>query len=338
MTHTIAIIKNHVLCHRFDIEPRIQEASFEIMKERQMEFDELFGPVWVYFIERKWSVEVWNTLMGSSNTQTTKIQTEIKANCYESEAGEYAASANASNISESNRSGGKLTFKACAIPAMKSQPDIISRMSHAAALLSPSKPRTPLTKERLAQTFANVPGHKRTETIAVASTAPPAIAPHQAARSGRPGSVTPQLKKRSATDGAVSTTERAEKARNTFGGIPRHKRCKTMGAASMKPPTVTPRSNGGVTLVQRHLPPFRGQPAPLTASTPTRRASSALGVSTPSSTTLDSDADHQAQPQPPPCPSSTILPPVITPRTNKSAGLRAAKMEAEAAAAAKKKK
>jgi nucleoside diphosphate kinase len=81
-TRTVAIIKTHALKHRFDIEPRILEASFEIVKERQMEFDtesdpefldELFGddahslaegPVWVYVLERRRAVEVWNSLMG----------------------------------------------------------------------------------------------------------------------------------------------------------------------------------------------------------------------------------------------------------------------------------
>lgn len=31
-TRTVAIIKNHALCHRFDIEPRILEANFEVRK------------------------------------------------------------------------------------------------------------------------------------------------------------------------------------------------------------------------------------------------------------------------------------------------------------------
>lgn len=30
LTRTVAIIKNHALAHRFDIERRIQEASFEV--------------------------------------------------------------------------------------------------------------------------------------------------------------------------------------------------------------------------------------------------------------------------------------------------------------------
>jgi len=47
-TRTVAIIKNHALAHRFDIEPRILEASFEIVKERQMEFDTETDPETLY--------------------------------------------------------------------------------------------------------------------------------------------------------------------------------------------------------------------------------------------------------------------------------------------------
>ncbi|PAV16920.1 thioredoxin domain-containing 6 [Pyrrhoderma noxium] len=82
ITRTVAIIKNHALKYRLTIERRIEEAGFEIVKERQMEFadnsdkeflDELFGidsdslfegPVWVYVLERRRAVEVWKTLMG----------------------------------------------------------------------------------------------------------------------------------------------------------------------------------------------------------------------------------------------------------------------------------
>ncbi|KAF9267385.1 hypothetical protein L218DRAFT_894620 [Marasmius fiardii PR-910] len=90
LTRTVAIIKHHALPHRFDIEPRIQEASFEIVKERQMEFDvetdpetlyELFGedaeslgegPVWVYVLERRRAVEVWNALMGNRDPEIAR--------------------------------------------------------------------------------------------------------------------------------------------------------------------------------------------------------------------------------------------------------------------------
>lgn len=52
VTRTLAIIKAHAVKHRLTIERRIVEAGFEIIKERQMQFDpdgdrdtllELFG-------------------------------------------------------------------------------------------------------------------------------------------------------------------------------------------------------------------------------------------------------------------------------------------------------
>ncbi|KAG5718900.1 Thioredoxin domain-containing protein 3 like protein, partial [Termitomyces sp. T112] len=90
ITRTVAIIKPHALPHRFEIEHRIQEASFEIVKERRMEFDtetdpdtlyELFGEdaasfsegaVWVYVLERRRAVEVWATLMGNADPQVAR--------------------------------------------------------------------------------------------------------------------------------------------------------------------------------------------------------------------------------------------------------------------------
>ncbi|KIJ54419.1 hypothetical protein M422DRAFT_775529, partial [Sphaerobolus stellatus SS14] len=79
------------------------------------------------------------------------------------------------------------TFRARPLPATTAEPKIRPRLSHAAALRAglvepkvsiwSEGPRKPLTKEQLQHTFANVPGHKRAESIAVASTAPPTIAP-----------------------------------------------------------------------------------------------------------------------------------------------------------------
>lgn len=85
LTRTVAIIKTHALEQRLDIEQRLVKANFEIIKERQMEFDtetdpdtffELFGddarfldygPVWVYILERRRAVQVLLTLMPSLN-------------------------------------------------------------------------------------------------------------------------------------------------------------------------------------------------------------------------------------------------------------------------------
>ncbi|KZO97036.1 hypothetical protein CALVIDRAFT_536500 [Calocera viscosa TUFC12733] len=80
VTRTIAILKPNAVKHRLTIEPRLVEAGFEIVKERQVEFqqddaalEDLFGrdgpwladgPVWVYVLERRRAVEVLNTLMG----------------------------------------------------------------------------------------------------------------------------------------------------------------------------------------------------------------------------------------------------------------------------------
>lgn len=90
ITRTVAIIKSHALEHRLTIERRIEEAGFEIVKERQMEFadnsdkdflDELFGvdsdslfegPVWVYVLERRRAVEVLKTLMGEEDPQRAR--------------------------------------------------------------------------------------------------------------------------------------------------------------------------------------------------------------------------------------------------------------------------
>jgi len=76
---------------------------------------------------------------------------------------------------------GKPVFKARPIPVTTEKPDIVSRTTKAAALragvliekTATAGPRTQISKERQAQTFANVPGHKRNTTIAVASTIAP---------------------------------------------------------------------------------------------------------------------------------------------------------------------
>ncbi|EKM84277.1 hypothetical protein AGABI1DRAFT_52146, partial [Agaricus bisporus var. burnettii JB137-S8] len=473
VTRTVAIIKHHALHHRFDIEPRIQGASFEIVKERQMEFDvetdpdalyDLFGedadslaegPVWVYVLERKRAVEVWNTLMGdidplvarveapnslralygisreqnglmgSPDTQTAEVQISalfassppfrtsdlpfdgdesqrydsvrsLSSSVLESlqheqsEAGYTASSVTGG--AGSIRSNGKLQFKARPIPATNAEPDIKPRMTRAASLritgatadarVSPSRPRVPLTKERIAETFANVPGHKRASSIAVASTAPPAIAPRMtkaaALRMSKESGGSPNGKpkaspmRRVVTDGGASPSA-AQKAQATFEGVPGHKRRETISVASVKPPTVAPRLNKSAALRQNSmgtaspgspaisrttssnsLSPRRQSLAPptphQTPSTPNRRSISALDIHTPKSplSRRDSDTTSTTPSRSPsviaksrPRPSSVILPPSITPRTNRSAALRAAKQEAEALqaeAAAKKKK
>lgn len=241
-----------------------------------------------------------NALMGSPDTQTAEIQisalfassppfrtsdlpselNDLDINRYGSvrslsssvlealrvEQSEGGYTASTVNEGGSNKSNGKPSFKARAVPATNIEPDIVPRMTRAAALRitgitadtrSPNKPRSPLTKERLAETFANVPGHKRSSTIAVASTAPPVIAPRMTkaaslriAKESPNGSPrTTPMKKRSVTSDGVVATEKV-KTSTTFEGVPGHKRRETISVASVKPPTVAPRLNKSAALRQ----------------------------------------------------------------------------------------
>ncbi|KAG6335966.1 hypothetical protein ID866_3119 [Astraeus odoratus] len=97
ITRTVAIIKTHALQQRLDIEPRLLEANFEVVKERPMEFDietdpealyELFGddaqylgegPVWVYVLERRRAVQVLLSLVPSLNDVVIASKTDDQA-------------------------------------------------------------------------------------------------------------------------------------------------------------------------------------------------------------------------------------------------------------------
>ncbi|KDR82820.1 hypothetical protein GALMADRAFT_220820 [Galerina marginata CBS 339.88] len=393
VTRTVAIIKPHALAHRFDIEKRIQEASFEIVKERQMEFDtetdpdtlyELFGedadalaegPVWVYVLERRRAVEVWNTLMGdrdlgvarrespnslralyglstqqnglmgSSDTHIAEIQISslfassppfpttdlpsddtdrygsmrsidsgVLESIRKSLAGEdegYAPSSNPSTAGGGKgrlHTNGKVLFKARGLPATHGKPDIVPRTTRAAALRAGvpvekvlNTPRAPVSKERLAQTFANVPGHKRASTISVASTAAPVIAPRMtraaSLRLGQPAPP-PAIRRR-----ALTNEEQTKHGLvSTFEGVPGYKRRESIAVASMKAPTVAPRLNKSAALRAQkdQAPPtsfmFRGSSA---TKTPTlSRANSSQPIGSPQKAPLRpaSQASGQATP------------------------------------------
>jgi hypothetical protein len=152
---------------------------------------------------------------------------------------------------------GKPVFRARPVPSTNEKPDIMPRTTKAAALragLQVEKkptpgPRGPISKERLAQTFANVPGHKRNSTIAVASTAAPTIAPRMtkaaALRLGQTPVEAP-VRKRALT---------VEEKKATFVGVPGHKRRETISVASVKAPILAPRLNKSAALrVQKDLP------------------------------------------------------------------------------------
>ncbi|KAF7365205.1 hypothetical protein MVEN_00392100 [Mycena venus] len=398
---------------RFDIERRIQEASFEIVKERQMEFDvesdpetlyELFGedadslgegPVWVYVLERRRAVEVWltlmgdrdpnvarqespnslralygtvfeqNALMGSPDVQTAEIQI---ASLFASSPpfptselpdadGKYAsmrsmsssvldalrqttsdegyAPSNPSTTGQARLiSNGNLLFKARPLPATHAAPDIVPRMTKAAALRTgqavvtsgPSVPRAPLTKERLAKTFANVPGHKRAESIAVASTAAPTIAPPLRA---------------SKDSGPPSSFQFRPPTAPKLPGLSRSNSASSLGQNNAKYPS-RPASAAGVG-TPKAAPPPRARPSSVSVRPAAPRASilpnakpqparADSNASVPTSATSAENAEAPVRPKPRP---SSISTPSIAPRTNRSAALRAAKQEAENAAAAK---
>lgn len=218
-----------------------------------------------------------NALMGSPDAHTAEIQisslfassppfptTDLPDDTYnslsmasmisaitQSSLDEGYAPSNPSTKNGSKTSpSGKPIFRARPLPVTHIKPDIVPRMSRAAALRTgmpvektSSAPRTPISKERLAQTFANVPGHKRTSTIAVASTAAPVIAPRMtraaSLRLGQPV-IAPPLKKR------AITSQEGQKA--IFEGIPGHKRRESISVASSQAPTVAPRLNKSAAL------------------------------------------------------------------------------------------
>jgi len=310
----------------------------------------------------------------------------------------YAPS-NPSTVGGSKNSTGKVPFRARSLPKTHEAPDIVPRSTRAAALragvmpeLSSTAPRAPLSKARLKETFANVPGHKRTETIAVASTAPPVVAPRMTrAASLRLGQPTqPGQPKRRPTSAIIGPARSADPS--TFVGVPGHKRRESIAVASVKAPTVAPRTNKSAALraskdaapptsfmctfsilSPRHkltshstvrtatTPKLPGlarsnsqasfneqdkynsgsrprsraeidrppRPASATASRP-----SVYSVISPRPTALTPTPTTSIESPTKSIPSvAAIQAPTIAPRTNRSALLRAAKMEKEAAAA-----
>ncbi|KAI6125848.1 hypothetical protein EDD16DRAFT_1556381 [Pisolithus croceorrhizus] len=97
MSRTVAIIRTHALQRRLDIEHRLLEAKFEIVKERPMEFDtetepetfyELFdsdanflseGPVWVYVLDHsRPAVQTLLTLLPSFDNALIAARTDAQ--------------------------------------------------------------------------------------------------------------------------------------------------------------------------------------------------------------------------------------------------------------------
>ena len=271
------------------------------------------GPVWVYVLERRRAVQVWNTLMGNRDPEIACIETphslralygiSLRQNALmgspdihtaelqicalfassppfrsmdlpsESDGDRHnslqSLSSSVQGTYPSNSALGASTSSAKSPLRMRTEPDIAPRMTRTAALRitgvvsdkSPSKPRSPISKERHAQTFANVPGHKRDEIIPVPSIAPPLILPRMSKAASlriskdvlttrRGGPIIYPIKKRSITNDSATSTGSADKAGTTFEGIPGHKRHETFSVASVRSPTVPPKLNRSAALRQ----------------------------------------------------------------------------------------
>jgi len=141
------------------------------------------------------------------------------------------------------------SFKARALPSTHELPDIVPRTTRAADLRAgiavPQKvsPRVPISKERMAQTFANVPGHKRAETISVASTVAPKAPPRMTKAAALRLGIQPPP--------TVRKTSSSSDTKATFDGVPGHKRRETIAVASTAVPQVAPRTNRSAALRQQ---------------------------------------------------------------------------------------
>lgn len=149
-------------------------------------------------------------------------------------------------------SNGKVPFKARPVPKTHLTPDITPRTTKSAALraglpVTPAGlkgPRVIPTKEETKQAFLDVPGHKRSSTIQVASTAAPTIAP----RMSRAAELRLTKRTMSTPTGNFAPPTKP-KARpsvsngNIFEGIPGHKRRESISVASVQAPIVSPRLN-----------------------------------------------------------------------------------------------
>ncbi|KAL0961136.1 hypothetical protein HGRIS_006108 [Hohenbuehelia grisea] len=444
--------------------------------DRVFHLNHIRGPVWVYVLERRRAVEVWQTLMGpadvavarqeaptslralygrlpeqlnavmgSPDAETAEAQIQAifassppfptsdlppgddrfdsmrsvassllealrspdsESGAPPSSIGDRSTSTHSGRTANASSAKSGSGFRARALPATHLEPDIKPRMSKAAALragipyeATARGPRAPPTKEQLAKTFANVPGHKRSETIQVASTAAPTIAPRMtraaALRLGLPVPAAPRRQSTApASLGSNGDAKPLLQRKDTFEGVPGHKRRESIAVASSKPPTVAPRLNKSAALrAQKDSAPpssfmFRapsarkvpglsrsnsvsslnGSSRPASqssmhapASRPSlSRPASAILTRPPSSTpkpsapkingrtssvngvktnggvngTTEAAAKNNAeQPKAKPKPRpSSLSAPTIAPRPNRSAMLRAAKMEAQNAA------
>ncbi|KAI6012996.1 hypothetical protein EDC04DRAFT_724467 [Pisolithus marmoratus] len=273
-------------------------------------------------LEARLSLADSTTFDGSAGSSNTRAPAFMSARPT------LALSDRTSSANSSSTGAGKSPFRARPLPKTHLAPDITPRLTKAALLRqslasspsnSPGKPRPrPSTmgtastgrlpaytnkenatskdaQERARKTFANVPGHKRSETIIVASTAPPVVAPRltkaAALRLGLekpavpPGKKGPSSKLGGGGGKAVNGVHRSrasvspyigvstdtpaeegdeteteahvkEQPKNIFAGVPGHKRSETISVCSVsQPPSILPRTNKSAALRVVGAPP-----------------------------------------------------------------------------------
>lgn len=202
---------------------------------------------------------------GPAQAITTRILTELNqqnGDIYSPPDSAPSVSSKATSTTGQSSKSSKI-FRARPVPASTAEPSSRPRMSHAAALraglVKPvvtiwhKNPRKPPSKEEQKQAFMDVPGHKRSETISVASTAQPTIAP----RMTRAASLRQGIKDPYTTIANLKVRgSDAETDKKTFEGVPGHKRRETITVASVQAPVVPPRPNRAATLrAERDRPP-----------------------------------------------------------------------------------
>lgn len=343
-TRTVAIIKNHALNNRFDIEPRILEANFEIVKERQMEFDtetdpetlyELFGedadslaegPVWVYVLERRRAVEVWNTLMGDRDPAVARknMPNSLRAlyglsleqnglmgspdvQTAEVQIASLFASSPIYPTQELPDESSSLSF-ATQFPPGSLASSILSSMQRTTSDgYAPSSVTNPSTVGGRSPSHLNANGKPvfRARPLP-ATTLVPDIAPRTTkAAALRAGVVLEDTRK------APKVPPTKEQQKQAFMDVPGHKRSTSIAVASTAAPTVAPRMTKAAALR------LGIKPSPKVV----RRVSS----DSTNSQTFDGVPGHKRR--------ETIAvmstkPPVVGPRQNRSAALRAEKDKA----------
>ena len=211
---------------------------------------------------RRWAEGVENPLSPSTSSTAQQSQTHYGS---ETRSQKSSGASGGSRSDGGSKSGGKALFRARPLPKTTHMPDSQPRMTRAAALRAGArpvepplhnKPRQTPTRDEVKRVFMDVPGHKRSSTITVASTAPPTVAPRMtraaALRIGQPVEKSPSPKRR-----PLSMLPQKERDAIIFDGVPGHKRRESIPVASVQAPTVSPRLNKSAELraKKESLPP-----------------------------------------------------------------------------------